>query len=113
MANGHDKLIRLHANLVKDGYELPEFKVFQADMADSNNLKKLHGTLVNDGYELPDVNTFRADMGFFEKKNLFGSLATSGAFALGSVGSKNISGKTPSDGLSNAGEEPTQLINGV
>ncbi|MFI0478847.1 MAG: hypothetical protein ACH349_07030, partial [Candidatus Rhabdochlamydia sp.] len=68
MPDDRGKLKKLHENLVRDGYALPDYATFEKDMSDSNNLKKLHGTLVNDGYELPDEMTFRSDMGYGEVK---------------------------------------------
>lgn len=70
-----EKLKKLYGNLVNDGYELPEYSVFEADMADSAKRSKLHGNLVADGYELPDANTFTVDMGYGEpeKKNSVGA----------------------------------------
>jgi len=66
MPDGKDKLKKLHSNLVKDGYELPDYSTFEKDMSDSNKLFKLRENLVKDGYELPDQNTFRNDMGYGE-----------------------------------------------
>lgn len=68
MADGQQNLIKLHDNLIKEGYELPEFKQFEMDMSDSNKRVKLHDSLVKDGFELPDVNTFSNDIGFGVKK---------------------------------------------
>lgn len=64
MPDGKEKLKKLHSNLVKDGYSMPDYAVFERDMADTNKLNKLHDNLLKDGYDLPDNLTFRNDMGY-------------------------------------------------
>jgi len=69
MPNGKDKLKKLHANLVSEGYELPDFNTFDKDMSDSAKRNKMYSSLVEEGYELPDFSTFSVDMGYGQKKN--------------------------------------------
>ena len=64
MPDGREKLKKLHGNLVKQGYELPDYALFEKDMADTNKLYKLHENLLKAGYDLPDKLTFRNDMGY-------------------------------------------------
>ena len=73
MPDPKEKLKKLHANLIKDGYDLPSFDVFDKDMSDVTKLSKLRDNLVKEGYDLPDLNTFQADMGFSQKKSQVGS----------------------------------------
>jgi len=100
MPDGRDKLKKLHENLVRDGYALPDYMTFEKDMADSNNLKRLHGTLLKDGYELPDEVTFRNDMGYGEvKKKDWVSRIFDG-------GEKSTNGNGLSGGLLGKGAKP-------
>lgn len=62
-----DKLKTLHDNLVKDGYDLPDYETFKSDMQDETKLKKLHENLSKDNYDLPDYETFSSDMGLKKK----------------------------------------------
>jgi hypothetical protein len=64
-----EKLLTLHSNLVKEGYELPDYGTFKTDMSDPLKSKKLHDSLVGEGYELPDYDTFIGDMGLVKKKS--------------------------------------------
>lgn len=64
---GKDKLKKLHATLVRDGYDMPGYEEFEKDMADSAKLRKLHTTLVSDGYDMPDFEMFLDDMGYKKK----------------------------------------------
>ena len=101
MPDGRDKLKKLHENLVKDGYSLPDYATFEADMSDSNKLKKLHGTLMNDGYQLPDETTFRNDMGYGEvKKKVGGKSWLDNAYE---AASQNSNGLLSGGGLSRIG----------
>ena len=63
-----DKLQTLYSNLVKEGYDLPEFNTFKVDMSDPAKSQKLHTNLVTEGYELPDYDTFLGDMGVKKKE---------------------------------------------
>ena len=75
-----DPIERLYNNIKKQ-YDLPDFNTFKSDMSDSNKLKKLHATLLGDGYEIPDYDVFSVDMGLkkkdivSEKSNLSGILS--------------------------------------
>jgi hypothetical protein len=62
-----DKLLTLHTNLIKEGYDLPDFNTFKADMGDPIKSKKLHDNLIGEGYDLPDYDTFLNDMGLKKK----------------------------------------------
>jgi hypothetical protein len=62
-----DNLQILYNNLVKEGYQLPDYNTFKGDMSDSVKSKKLHGNLVSEGYSLPDYDTFVGDMGLKKK----------------------------------------------
>lgn len=62
-----NKFQELHSNLLKEGYDLPNFKTFQSDMQDGNKLKELHSNLLKEGYDLPEFNDFKSDMGIGAK----------------------------------------------
>lgn len=64
----NDKLKKLHENLIKEGYDLPDYETFGKDMADSVKRDKFYNNLVKEGYDLPDFKTFTIDMGYGEKK---------------------------------------------
>tara|TARA_R110000868_G_scaffold167901_1_gene402447 strand:- start:1540 stop:1821 length:282 start_codon:yes stop_codon:yes gene_type:complete len=70
---GEDKLQKLHSNLVKDGYDLPDYNAFKTDMQDANKLKTLHDNLLKDEYDLPDYDTFSSDMGV-KKKRIYATI---------------------------------------
>jgi hypothetical protein len=61
-----DPIARLYSNIKKE-YDLPDFNTFKSDMSDSNKLKKLHATLVTDGFDVPDFDVFSVDMGLKKK----------------------------------------------
>jgi hypothetical protein len=67
MPEGKDKLQELHANLLKDNYDLPDFNTFKKDMSDPAKLEELRSTLISDNYDLPDSATFASDMGLKKK----------------------------------------------
>lgn len=73
-------LTKLHSNLVKEGYDLPDENTFFNDMKDENKRKKLHDNLTKEGYDIADFNTFSSDLGYTQKKKTFSkssqSLAT-------------------------------------
>ena len=62
-----DKLKTLHDNLVKEGYDLPDYNTFSGDMQDPQKSKTLHDNLIKAGYDLPDYDTFLGDMGLKKK----------------------------------------------
>src|SRR3954468_23412263 len=63
-----DKLKKLHENLLKDNYQLPEYSAFAQDMRDEASRNRLWSSLQKDGYNLPDFETFSNDLGFGKKK---------------------------------------------
>jgi predicted transcriptional regulator len=69
MPEGTDNLQKLHATLVQDGYDLPDFNTFKTDMSDPATLEKLRVNLLNDKYDLPDSATFSNDMGLKKKES--------------------------------------------
>lgn len=71
-------LEKLHTNLIKDGYDLPDLKTFEQDLGDVNKLGKLHTNLIKDGYDLPDIKTFQQDLGVKKKAE---SSSSSGGLA--------------------------------
>lgn len=65
-----DKKKTLYNNLVKEGYDLPDYNTFVSDMTDETKRTKFHSSLVSEGYDIPDYKTFSVDMGFdSQKKN--------------------------------------------
>lgn len=58
----NEHLRSLYDNLVKDGYDLPDFDTFSSDMGDSTKAQKLYSTISKDGYDLPDFDTFHKDI---------------------------------------------------
>lgn len=62
MPDGRDKLKKLHSTLVSQGYDLPDYAVFEKDMEDGGKMERLRQTLVKDSYDMPDSATFRNDM---------------------------------------------------
>lgn len=81
MGDPREKLKKLHSNLVAQGFDIPEYSLFEKYMEDGNKLLKLHENLTKEGYDLPDFNTFQSDMGYTVKKKepsgIGGSLGSS------------------------------------
>ena len=69
MPETQDNLKTLHANLIKEGYDLPDIDTFRSDMSDAVKSKSLHDNLIKEGYELPDYDTFLGDMGLKKKES--------------------------------------------
>lgn len=69
---GKDKLKKLHDNLLKEGYDLPDYATFETDIADPVKRKKLHESLLSEGYDLPEFGVFSEDMGFIKKYDEYG-----------------------------------------
>lgn len=61
-------LTKLHDNLVKDGYDLPDVKTFSNDLKDSTKRQSLHDNLIKDGYELAAFGNFSQDLGYHDVK---------------------------------------------
>ena len=53
--------------LIKEGYDLPSYDVFERDMRDPVKSKTLHDNLVKENYDIPDYETFANDMGLKKK----------------------------------------------
>ena len=74
-----DKLFILHENLIKNGYDLPDYDTFKADMLDPVKSNKLHTNLVGEGFELPDYDTFLGDMNLKKKRTILTRLGFTGS----------------------------------
>ena len=55
------KLQTLYDN-IKAEYDLPDYAAFESDMNDPVKRQRLHATLVTDNFEVPDFNTFSNDI---------------------------------------------------
>jgi hypothetical protein len=67
-----EKIKTLYDNLVKEGYDLPDYNTFIVDMGDNGKRQRFHSSLLEEGYDLPDFNTFTTDMGVDKKKKSIG-----------------------------------------
>lgn len=57
-----DNLKKVYSTLQREGYELPKYEEFEADMRDDKLLGEVRQTLVNAGYTPPEFNDFKFDM---------------------------------------------------
>lgn len=62
-----DNLKTLHTNLVKEGFDLPDYETFSVDMSDESKLTKFHDNLVKEGFDIPALDVFVSDMGLKKK----------------------------------------------
>lgn len=110
-----DKRRRLYDNLVKAGYDLPDYGTFSQDMRDPAKLERLHTSLVKEGYEIPDMPTFQKDIASDLVERPFASAPTAaspsgadGASPSGGPGQPQAAGANPYAGLSRQFVEPQQ-----
>ncbi len=53
---------RLYDNLLRDGYELPDFGIFTIKVSDKSKRAALYAEVKKEGYDVPDFETFSEDI---------------------------------------------------
>lgn len=98
-----DKLLTLHGNLIKEGFDIPDAETFRNDMSDPEKSKRLHDSLLKEGYDLPEYDTFLNDMGI-KKKNPLLNIGQGTGLGASEVSETSLDQASPS--VSESTEKP-------